>query len=181
LHKDPAGIIRSNLADYGAGLNHHTGFAEVLNCRFELNTAESVGGGIHVNFEALLNASQEVEDSLQEHRIVKGSVVKVGKDQVVVDIGYKSEGEISIQQFADTAGEITESYGMTKVAGLLKGLLLLSEKPLSLDEMAERLEVSKGSIGLISDTAELAEDLDDATTDAQSIDILDAFIQELME
>lgn len=48
--------------------------------------------------------------------------------------------------FIDTAGEITESYGMTRVAGLLKGLLLLSPKPLSLDEMAERLEVSKASV-----------------------------------
>ena len=33
--------------------------------------------------------------------------------------------------FIDITGEITESYGMTKVAGLLKGLLLLSRKPLS--------------------------------------------------
>ena len=48
--------------------------------------------------------------------------------------------------FIDIAGETTESYGMTKVAGLLKGLLLLSRNPLSLDEMAERLEVSKPSI-----------------------------------
>ena len=48
--------------------------------------------------------------------------------------------------FIDAAGEMTESYGMTRVAGLLKGLLLLSRKPLSLDDMAERLEVSKASV-----------------------------------
>jgi DNA-binding transcriptional regulator GbsR (MarR family) len=46
----------------------------------------------------------------------------------------------------DTIGEASERYGMTRVAGLLKGLLLLSREPVSLDEMAERLEVSKGSV-----------------------------------
>jgi DNA-binding transcriptional regulator GbsR (MarR family) len=48
--------------------------------------------------------------------------------------------------FIDTAGEMTERYGLTRVAGQLKGLLLLSSGPLSLDDMAERLEVSKASV-----------------------------------
>jgi DNA-binding transcriptional regulator GbsR (MarR family) len=48
--------------------------------------------------------------------------------------------------FIDTSGEMSERYGLTRVAGLLKGLLLLSHKPLSLDDMAERLEVSKASV-----------------------------------
>lgn len=48
--------------------------------------------------------------------------------------------------FIDTSGEMAERYGLTRVAGLLKGLLLLSPGPLSLDDMAERLEVSKASV-----------------------------------
>jgi len=48
--------------------------------------------------------------------------------------------------FIDTIGEMTELSGLTRVAGLLKGLLLLSREPLSLDDMAERLEVSKASV-----------------------------------
>ncbi len=48
--------------------------------------------------------------------------------------------------FIDVSGEIAERYGLTRVAGALKGLLLLSRQPVSLDEMAERLEVSKASI-----------------------------------
>jgi DNA-binding transcriptional regulator GbsR (MarR family) len=48
--------------------------------------------------------------------------------------------------FIDTSGEMAERYGATRVAGLLKGLLLLSRSPLSLDDMAERLEVSKASV-----------------------------------
>ncbi len=49
-------------------------------------------------------------------------------------------------EFIDTFGEVAERYGLTRVAGLLKGLLLFSREPLSLDDMAERLEVSKASV-----------------------------------
>jgi DNA-binding transcriptional regulator GbsR (MarR family) len=49
-------------------------------------------------------------------------------------------------EFIDTSGEMAERYGATRVAGLLKGLLLLSNSPLSLDDMVERLEVSKASV-----------------------------------
>lgn len=48
--------------------------------------------------------------------------------------------------FIDTIGEASERYGLTRVAGLLEGLLFLAREPLSLDDMAERLEVSKASV-----------------------------------
>ncbi len=62
-------------------------------------------------FEALLQENFEVKKSLQEGRIVEGRVVKVGKDHVVIDVGYKSEGEVSIQQFANTKGDIAVKEG----------------------------------------------------------------------
>ena len=43
-------------------------------------------------------------------------------------------------------GEKAEKFGFSRIAGQLEGLLLFSNKPMSLDEMAERLEVSKGSV-----------------------------------
>lgn len=49
-------------------------------------------------------------------------------------------------EFIDTIGEGAERYGMTRVAGLLKGLMFVAREPLSLDDMAERLEVSKASV-----------------------------------
>ncbi|MFH2097825.1 MAG: hypothetical protein ABII24_04755 [bacterium] len=36
-------------------------------------------------------------------------------------------------------------FGISRIAGQLEGLLLFSRQPMSLDEMAERLKVSKGS------------------------------------
>lgn len=63
------------------------------------------------DFEALLAENFEVKESLQEGRIVEGRVVKVGKDHAIIDVGYKSEGEVSIQEFADTKGQISVKEG----------------------------------------------------------------------
>ena len=45
-----------------------------------------------------------------------------------------------------TIGEKAEKFGFSRIAGQLEGLLFLSPQPLSLDEMARRLEVSKASV-----------------------------------
>jgi DNA-binding transcriptional regulator GbsR (MarR family) len=49
-------------------------------------------------------------------------------------------------ELIDTFGEAAERYGMTRIAGLVKGILLTAREPLSLDDMAEMLEVSKASV-----------------------------------
>ncbi len=43
-------------------------------------------------------------------------------------------------------GEKAERFGFSRIAGQLEGLLLFSKDPMSLDEMARRLEVSKASV-----------------------------------
>jgi len=48
--------------------------------------------------------------------------------------------------FIHIIGEKVEKFGFSRIAGQLEGLLLFSNQPLSLDEMADRLEVSKGSV-----------------------------------
>ena len=42
--------------------------------------------------------------SIREGSIVKGRVVRLTDDQVIVDIGHKSEGEIPIQEFQTPEG-----------------------------------------------------------------------------
>jgi len=63
------------------------------------------------DFEALLEASFDEGEPLREGKIVKGRVVKVGKDFVIIDVGSKSEGEIPIGQFADTRGDVEIAVG----------------------------------------------------------------------
>jgi DNA-binding transcriptional regulator GbsR (MarR family) len=48
--------------------------------------------------------------------------------------------------FVDRMGQSTEMDGMSPIAGRLFAVLLLSDEPRSLDELAETLEVSKASV-----------------------------------
>ena len=48
--------------------------------------------------------------------------------------------------FIDRMGQATESDGMSPIAGRLFALLLLSDEPRSLDELASQLGVSKASV-----------------------------------
>ena len=57
-------------------------------------------------FEASLK-ERGGEGLLKEGEIVKGTVVQVTKDYAVVDIGYKSEGQIPISEFTNATGEVT--------------------------------------------------------------------------
>lgn len=47
-----------------------------------------------------------------------------------------------------TMGRITSFWGFSKIMGQLYGLLYLSPKPLTLDEMAENLSISKGNVSI---------------------------------
>ncbi|REL26602.1 30S ribosomal protein S1 [Thalassotalea euphylliae] len=62
------------------------------------------------------NFAQLFEESLKEIEtrpgsIIKGTVVKIEKDNVIVDAGLKSESVISIDQFKNSAGEVEIEVG----------------------------------------------------------------------
>jgi HTH-type transcriptional regulator, glycine betaine synthesis regulator len=48
----------------------------------------------------------------------------------------------------DGLGQLADYFGFSKLMGQLYGTLLLSDEPLSLDDMMERLEISKASVSL---------------------------------
>ena len=57
-------------------------------------------------FEALF-AEWEKGSTVDEGTIVEGTVLSVGKDFIVVDIGYKSEGQIQTSEFTEHDGTVT--------------------------------------------------------------------------
>src|SRR5437763_13058011 len=63
------------------------------------------------SFAALFEAQMAGGELGREGEIVKGTVVKVHRDQVVVDIGGKSEGVISLSEFANATGEVAVKAG----------------------------------------------------------------------
>jgi small subunit ribosomal protein S1 len=51
--------------------------------------------------------------TFQEGEVLEGNVVRIDKEFVMIDVGYKSEGLIPIREFRDEEGEITVSAGDT--------------------------------------------------------------------
>ncbi|MGK2906137.1 MAG: 30S ribosomal protein S1 [Desulfuromonadales bacterium] len=79
------------------------------------------------------------EDSMQELNVgdvVRGTVVQVTDDHVVVDVGYKSEGIIPLAEFKDEQGKIDVKVGD------------------EVDVLFERRENDSGQIGLSKEKAD---------------------------
>jgi small subunit ribosomal protein S1 len=61
--------------------------------------------------EQLLDLYEDSFSRFQEGEVVTGRVISIGKDSVIVDIGYKSEGAVPVEEFKDENGEITVEKG----------------------------------------------------------------------
>ena len=58
------------------------------------------------SFAALFEESLK-KDSIKEGGVVKGRVISIAKDYVVIDIGYKSEGQVPVEEFLSPTGDGT--------------------------------------------------------------------------
>ncbi len=64
-----------------------------------------------INKEDLMKMYEESFKRFSEGEIVTGEVLSIDKESVMVDIRYKSEGEIDINEFIDEEGNITVKVG----------------------------------------------------------------------
>jgi len=62
-------------------------------------------------YEQFVALYDESLRNLTEGEIVRGKVMRVGEDSVVVDVGYKSEGLIPLDEFEDVEGKVTVQVG----------------------------------------------------------------------
>ena len=83
------------------------------------------------NFAELFEASQKQQE-IKEGEVVDGTVVSVGSEYVTVDIGYKCEGVVPLQEFKDahgvahvTVGDIVSVY--LERMEMENGFMLLSK------------------------------------------------------
>ncbi|HWP35041.1 MAG TPA: 30S ribosomal protein S1 [Thermodesulfobacteriota bacterium] len=100
-------------------------------------TREPVAGEDPDEFRRLYEESLK---DIQEGEVVKGTVIKVNPDHVIVDVGYKSEGQIPIEEFRGPDGQITVKEGDVVEVLLEKrenenGLVVLSK------DKADKLKV----------------------------------------
>ena len=62
-------------------------------------------------FAKLLDLYDNSFRNIAEGEVVKGTVLKVTASEVIIDVGYKSEGIIGVSEFLDEAGEVTVQPG----------------------------------------------------------------------
>jgi small subunit ribosomal protein S1 len=82
--------------------------------------------------------------SLQDGNILKGRVININSDSVIVDVGLKSEGKLSIDEFTDRSGEQKVNIGdevevMIVGREMGFGLLLLSKQRADFIRIWERV------------------------------------------
>jgi small subunit ribosomal protein S1 len=74
-------------------------------------TKMSDDGGDEAGHEILEDLYERSFQTFQEGEVVRGKVVHITNDYVVVDIGYKSEGIIPTSEFRDERGSLTVRVG----------------------------------------------------------------------
>ncbi len=65
------------------------------------------------SMENVMNLYEESFKRFAEGEVVTGRIISIDRDHVLVDIGYKSEGQIRIQEFRDEEGKVTAKVGDT--------------------------------------------------------------------
>ena len=63
------------------------------------------------NMDDMMDMYEESFKRFAEGEVVTGRIISVDKDYVLVDIGYKSEGQIRIQEFKDEDGNLIANDG----------------------------------------------------------------------
>jgi small subunit ribosomal protein S1 len=73
--------------------------------------AAKVPEGPDASMENLMDMYEESFKRFAEGEVVAGKIISIDKDHVLVDIGYKSEGQIRIHEFKDEHGDIKAKVG----------------------------------------------------------------------
>ena len=154
------------------------------------------GTTANVSKEELDKAYDETLNKVSEHQVVDGKVISVDKKEVVVNIGYKSDGIIPASEFRYNpelkAGDIVEVY--VENAEDKKGQLVLSHKKARLSKSWDRVnaaleneEVINGYIkcrtkgGMIVDVFGIEAFLPGSQIDVHPIRDYDQFVDKTME
>src|SRR6476661_5769754 len=111
------------------GSRSHTGVST-------FSQQESGDGMNTQEFAELLEFYDTSFRNIAEGEVVKGTVVKVTPTEVIVDVGFKSEGIIPIEEFIDETGQVSAQPGD------------------SVDVLLERTEDREGYVVLSREKAE---------------------------
>ncbi len=154
------------------------------------------GTNADVSREELDKAYNETLNKVSEHQVVEGTVISIDKKEVVVNIGYKSDGIIAASEFRYNpdlkVGDTVEVYVENQEDK--KGQLILSHKKARLSKSWEHInaaldnqEVIQGYIkcrtkgGMIVDVFGIEAFLPGSQIDVHPIRDYDQFVGKTME
>ncbi|MBO6031334.1 MAG: 30S ribosomal protein S1 [Prevotella sp.] len=154
------------------------------------------GTSASISKEELDKAYDETLNKVADHQVVDGKVISVDKKEVVVNIGYKSDGIIPASEFRYNPdlkiGDVVEVY--VESAEDKKGQLILSHKKARLSKSWDRVnaaldaeEVVQGYIkcrtkgGMIVDVFGIEAFLPGSQIDVHPIRDYDQFVGKTME
>ena len=158
--------------------------------QFESNSTSGVSK------EELTKAYDETLNKVSEHQVVDGKVISIDKKEVIVNIGYKSDGIIPASEFRYNpdlkVGDVVEVYVENQEDK--KGQLLLSHKKARMSKSWERFnaaldneEIIQGYIkcrtkgGMIVDVFGIEAFLPGSQIDVHPIRDYDVFVGKTME
>ena len=150
----------------------------------------------NISKEELDKAYDETLNKVADHQVVEGKVISVDKKEVVVNIGYKSDGIIPAGEFRYNPdlkeGDVVEVY--VETAEDKKGQLVLSHKKARLSQAWDRVnealeaqEIVQGYIkcrtkgGMIVDVFGIEAFLPGSQIDVHPIRDYDQFVGKTME
>ena len=163
----------------------------------DFNWEEFENGSVaNVSKEELDKAYDETLNKVADHQVVDGKVISVDKKEVVVNIGYKSDGIIPASEFRYNPdlkiGDVVEVY--VESAEDKKGQLILSHKKARLSKSWDRVnaaldaeEIVQGYIkcrtkgGMIVDVFGIEAFLPGSQIDVHPIRDYDQFVGKTME
>ena len=154
------------------------------------------GGSTSVSKEEQTASYDSTLNKVSEHQVVDGTVISVDKKEVIVNIGYKSDGIIAASEFRYNPdlkiGDVVEVYVENQEDK--KGQLILSHKKARLSKSWERVnaaldneEVVQGYIkcrtkgGMIVDVFGIEAFLPGSQIDVHPIRDYDVFVGKTME
>ena len=109
-----------------------------------------------INFESALEDYLNCDfGELEEGSIVKGEVVRVDNDYVLVDVNFKSEGQIPLSEFFDASGEPAVNVGDTVDVYVIRkndqeGTISLSFEKAKRMQMFDQLEGLQEKEGIVT-------------------------------
>ena len=154
------------------------------------------GGNANVSKQDLEKAYDETLNKVSEHQVVEGTVISIDKKEVIVNIGYKSDGIIPASEFRYNPdlkiGDTVEVYVENQEDK--KGQLVLSHRKARLSKSWERVnaaleneEVIQGYLkcrtkgGMIVDVFGIEAFLPGSQIDVHPIRDYDVFVGKTME